>query len=100
MQAALNAANQPRPETGGLTRVTDARIAQRLLDVTLDHGYQRGPGQERSPVAAARRGHRAHVLPQESIDLVPRPRIPWHLRARPPNRILQPRIAQQVPDPR
>ncbi len=88
-----------RPETRGLAHVTSARLAQRLLGVTLDHGYQRGPGQEGTPVAAARRGHRVHVLPQECIDLVPGARVPGHLRGRPLNCILQPRVTQQAPDP-
>ena len=99
VQVVLHGVDEPRPQTGGLVRVGDSRVAECLFDVALHHGHQRGAGQVGKTLGFASRGHRrVDVVRQQRSDLVPRRLLSWNLRGRALNHILQPGIAEGVPD--
>jgi hypothetical protein len=87
------------PQAGGFVRVRDSRVAQCLFDVALHHGHKRGAGQVRNTLGfASRRHRRVNVLRQEGRDLVLRRLRSCDLRGGALNHILEPRIAERIPD--
>jgi hypothetical protein len=99
MQVVLHGVDELGPQASGFVRVRDSRVAQCLFDVALHHGHKRGAGQVRNTLGfASRRHRRVNVLRQEGSDLVLRRLRSCDLRGGALNHILEPRIAERIPD--